>query len=638
MSPLITIGNGCIGLSVGFSLLGMILFFASRRTESSSLAPLASLAAWGRGSVYANFILITTANLAKVYGLLSNDFGISYVAHVGSLETPRWISAISLWSSLEGSILFWGWILTTYAAVCIYIYRDRDEKFFSWVGLTLLFVELFFFLLLALPANPFLPVIPAAMNGPGPNPLLQNHWLMSIHPPFLYIGYIGFTVPFAFAIASLLETGEEWISWARPWILFAWSFLSMAIVLGGWWSYAVLGWGGYWAWDPVENASFMPWLTGTALVHSIIVYEKRKMLHSWNVMLAILTFLLTLLGTFLTRSGVLDSVHSFTESHVGPYFLVFIGITLVLSMTLLLWKSPQSQEQGKVQSLFSLEVLFLFNNLLFLSFCFIVFLGTLYPLIVEAIKGQRISVGEPYFNQMTVPIVGMILLLMGIGLATPWKKGSFRSFLNLSLKPAVVALLITGCSFFRGARNLWLMVVIFLASFAFLIMLFEVARIFRQQGVTNLFATNRRRYGGFVSHLGALIIIVAIAISSLYKKDHEITLQKGESGQIGRYTLTLQGITAEQAAQRFEIKAIVQVSEKGKILGELTPQMNFYPMSQQPIGSPAVRSTPVEDLYLTLISFEQDGSKVSIRAMISPAVSWIWIGGVLVMIGGLIAL
>ncbi|MBI1909162.1 MAG: heme lyase CcmF/NrfE family subunit [Deltaproteobacteria bacterium] len=640
MSPIVTLGNSCIGLSAGLAIFGMILFYAAQRSPS------ANLAGWGRAAVYGNFILMTVANLAMVYALLSDDFGVSYVAHVGAVETPRWISAISLWSSLEGSILFWGWILTTYSAVCLYLYREREEAIFQWAGLVILFIQLFFFLLLAQPANPFLPVIPAPENGPGPNPLLQNHWLMAIHPPFLYIGYIGFTIPFAFAIGSLLETDlqDYWVSLVRRWTLFAWSFLSMAIVLGGWWSYAVLGWGGYWAWDPVENASFMPWLSGTALVHSLIVYEKRKMLPGWNLTLAMMTFLLTLLGTFLTRSGVLDSVHSFTESHVGPYFLVFIGILLTLSLFLLFWRAPRLKQPTRTErvihpSLFSLETLFLFNNLLFVSFCFIVFLGTLYPLVVEAIKGQRISVGEPYFNQMTVPIVGMILLVMGIAIITPWKKGMLRPFITLARWPLVVSCVVTIISFILGGQNPGLVIILFLATFAFLVMVFEVVRVVRREvSWTQLLTSNPRRYGGFISHLGALMIIVAVALSSLYDKSQEFSLKVGESGQIGPYTLTLEKMTAEQAPQRFEIKAIVAISQEGRFLTTLTPQMNFYPSSQQPIGSPAIRSTLLGDIYLTLTSFEKDGSKAAIRALITPAVVWIWIGGIFVMLGGLLAL
>ncbi len=644
MNVIVNVGNISIILAIGLCLFGMILYFLGRKLENDTALALA------RASVYANFILMTVANLAMIRGLLINDFSVSYIAHVGSVETPRWISAISLWSSLEGSILFWGWILSGYSAVCIYFYREREQKLMAWVGITVLFVQLFFFILLAFPCNPFLPVFPVPENGPGPNPLLQNHWLMSIHPPFLYMGYIGFTIPFAFAIAAMMEEDlpGQWIEMTRRWTLFAWSFLSMAIVLGGWWSYAVLGWGGYWAWDPVENASFMPWLLGTALVHSMIVQEKRKMLPVWNLILAVLTFLLTLLGTFLTRSGVLDSVHSFTESHVGPYFLIFIAIVLAGSLSLLLWRAPKFRSPGRVENIFSLEVLFLFNNLLFVSFCFVVFLGTLYPLVVEALQGKRISVGQPYFNQMTIPIVGMTLLLMGVGLMTPWRKTDLSVFLKTARWPAILAVLPTLLCLFLGGTHPMVAGMIYLASFAFFVMSVEMIQAALRNAQNKgshvlleffkLFSENPRRYGGFVAHLGILMIIVAVVISGVYAKDRELILEKGQSANIGNYTLTFHELWSEETPQRLEIKANVEVTRNYKPVGFLFPQTNFYSGKGDPIGSPSVRSTLIEDLYLTLLNFEKEGTKITLHAILTPAVVWIWIGGAVVMSGGFLAL
>lgn len=644
MSPIIYIGNGCVGLALALALLGMILFFVGRYTQSEISVTV------GRGMVYANFILMTITMLAMMRGLITDDFAVSYVAHVGSRGTPRWVSAISLWSSLEGSILFWAWILSTYSAVCIYVNREASEKLMPWVGMVLLGAQLFFYVLIALPANPFHPMNPVPANGPGPNPLLQNHWLMAVHPPFLYIGYIGFTIPFAFALAALIESDlpGQWLHLTRRWTLFAWSFLSMAIVLGGWWSYAVLGWGGYWAWDPVENASFMPWLSATALVHSMIIQEKRRLFPVWNFALAIVTFLLTILGTFLTRSGILESVHSFTESHIGPYFLIFMGIVLAISVALLLWHAPKFKDAERIENIFSLEVLFLFNNLLFLSFCFIVFLGTLYPLIVEAVRGNRISVGEPYFNQMTIPIVGMILLLMGVALITPWRKATGEAVLKAAKLPALLSLIPTAISLAVGGRKPWVVVVIFLASFAAFIMLIEMLRASWKRSDGNLgravpiffrlFYENPRRYCGFFAHVGALMIIVAVTISGSYGGERELTLKKGESATFKNYTLTLSNVGSQEVPQRFEVEAYIDITRGGELVDTLTPQMNYYANSSEPVGSPAVRSTLIEDLYLTLIHFEKDGSGVSLRVIVTPAVVWIWIGGITVMIGGLLAL
>ena len=514
---------------------------------------------------------------------------------------------------------------------------------FDWVGLTLLLIQLFFYFLLAFPANPFDPVSPVPANGPGPNPLLQNHWLMAIHPPCLYMGYIGFTIPFAFAISALLEKdiSGSWLPLTRKWTLFAWSFQSLAIMLGAWWSYAVLGWGGYWAWDPVENASLMPWLTGTALVHSVIVQEKRKMLPVWNLTLAVVTFLLTLLGTFLTRSGVLESVHSFTESAIGPWFLTFTGAVLAVSIGLLLWRAPlfspeRAGASRRVESLFSLEVLFLFNNLLFVSFCFIVFLGTWFPLVVEAIQGKRISVGEPYFNQMSVPITCMILLVLGIGLLTPWRKGDPKKIRSAALLPAILSVAVTFLAWLLGARSPLIAGVIGLCGFPFFVMLVEVVRVKRSP--LKLLMDNPRRYGGFISHLGALLLIIGVAFSSVYETDREVTLKRGESAGVGNYELTFAEVVSRQTPQRFEVRAKVDVARNGKMLGVMTPQMNYYPNSREPVATPAIRSNLIRDLYLTLIQVEENGSQASLRVIIAPGVSWIWIGGFVVMLGGLLAL
>lgn len=620
MSPIVTIGNLSLGLAFASSLLGIVFYASSRLLQASPHK--VSLASWGRATIYGNFILMTIATLAMVYGLLSNDFGVSYVAEVGSRETPRWVSAISLWSSLDGSILFWIFLLTTLSAVCIYWYRERQESLFASVGLVLLATQIFFYILLALPANPFRAVIPAPMNGPGPNPLLQNHWLMGLHPPTLYIGYIGFTIPFAFAVASLMdeEFPTYWVTLIRKWTLFAWSFLSLAIVLGGWWSYAVLGWGGYWAWDPVENASLMPWLAGTALVHSIMVQEKRNLFCRWNLFLAILTFLLTLLGTFLTRSGVLDSVHSFTESDIGPYFLVFIALIFAVSIALLLWRSPKMPRENKIESLFSLEVFMLFNNLLFLCLCLIVITGTLYPIAAEIISGTKISVGEPYFNQMTVPLTALVLMLMSVGFIVPWRQGDPKKTASQIAAPFVLSLLLTCGLAGLGLREIPVLIFVFLILFAALVM----------------FMRRPRFSCGMLAHLGILLLLAGVTFSSQYEKEQELTLKVGESASLGAYEFVFEGMSRRESPQRFEVRANVTLLKNDREIKTLTPQLNFYPLSQQPIASPAIHSTLIQDFYVTLISFEQDGSKASLRLMISPAVSWIWIAGFVLLGSGLL--
>lgn len=627
MSPINLIGNICIFGSLASSFFGL-LPAGVRPVRPAKCA-------------YFNFFAMTVASLAMVYALLTNDFSVSYVAQVGARETPRFFAAISLWSSLEGSILLWGWVLSAYTALCVYRYRNRFPDRMPTVLFTLLAIGIFFYLVLGIPANPFHEVYPVPPNGPGPNPLLQNHWLMAIHPPMLYLGYVGFSVPFAFAMGSLV-TGRfdnDWLGITRQWTLAAWMFLTAAIILGGSWSYAVLGWGGYWAWDPVENASFLPWLTATPLLHSIMVQQRRGMLKNWNLSLIVVTFLLTLLGTFLTRSGVLDSVHSFTESGIGLYFLAAIAAGLVVSLAFLLRKYPQFASQGKLDSPFCRETTFLLANLLFVCFCFVVLLGTLYPLISEALRGVKVSVGEPFFNQMAIPLSLAILLLMGIGVATPWKKGNKKDFLKTVRGPFVIALLSVPWLWSLGFTNGPVLAAVAFSVFSLSIMLFEmVSQMWRQKSIVTLFREKPRRYGGFIAHIGIIVIAVGVAVSSGYQEEAQATLKEKETLTIGLYTVSLEKLYALQKPQRFEVIARTHISRNGKSIDSMEPQLNFYPTSREPVSTPAIRSTWQSDLYLTLMAFDEKGMSVTLRAILTPAVSWIWWGGGIIFFGSLICL
>ncbi|MDP2600192.1 MAG: heme lyase CcmF/NrfE family subunit [Deltaproteobacteria bacterium] len=627
MSLINLIGNVCIFGSLASSVVG--IFWARK---NFGLA---------KKLIYFNFFAMTLATLGMVYALLTNDFSVSYVAHVGARETPRFFAAISLWSSLEGSILLWGWVLSAYSALCIYLYRDSYADLMPWVAITLFAIGIFFYIVLGIPANPFHEVFPVPPNGPGPNPLLQNHWLMAVHPPMLYLGYVGMSVPFAFAVASMVtgNFGNDWVDITRKWLLTAWMFLSIAIILGGWWSYAVLGWGGYWAWDPVENASFLPWLTATPLLHSIMVQQRRGMLKMWNLSLIVTTFLLTLLGTFLTRSGVLDSVHSFTESGIGLYFLIAIAIALMSSLALLIWKAPQFASTGKFDSPFCRETAFLLGNLLFVCFCFVVLLGTLYPLISEALRGVKVSVGEPFFNQMSLPLSLAIILLMGVGVATPWKIGDKKVFFKTIRWPAVIAVLSIPIVWFFGFKNGWILTTVAFSLFSLSIMLLEMAaKSIQQKSFFALFQNQPRRYGGFVAHIGIIVIAVGVAFSSAYQEEVQATLKGNESLQIGPYTVTLQKLYANQAPQRFEVIAQTLISKNGKPISIMEPKLNYYPTQREPVSTPAIRATAKEDLYLTLMAFDEKGMGASLRAMVTPAVSWIWWGGGIIVLGSLLAL
>ena len=389
----------------------------------------AALVRSARAAAYTNFALMLIANLAMVYALITHDFSISYVTQVGSRATPLFFTVISLWSSLEGSILFWGLVLAFYTALAMWLTRSSLGALGAYANAAMLGVGVFFYILLVGPANPFHLMSPAPFDGPGPNPLLQNHWLMGVHPPLLYLGYVGMTVPFAFGVGAMLSgrLDDTWLRVTRRWTIAAWTFLSLAIVAGMWWSYDVLGWGGWWAWDPVENASFMPWLTATAFLHSAMVQERRGLFRVWNMTLIVSTFLLTILGTFLTRSGMLSSVHAFGDGPIGMYFLAFIAIVLLFSLVLLAGRSAELRGAGQLDSVASRETVFMVNNLLLAAFTFTVLLGTLFPLVAEAARNVKVSVGGPFYNRMTLPICVALLFLIGVGPMLPWRVVNVRS-------------------------------------------------------------------------------------------------------------------------------------------------------------------------------------------------------------------
>jgi len=638
------IGYLAITLALLASGAGAAVAFWSLRSGKVELAGLA------RKAAYAVFGLASLANLTMIYALVTHDFSVGYVAQVGSRSTPLFYTVISLWSSLDGSILFWGWILGGYTAAVVYIYRNRYAELMPGVIGTLLVVNVFFWLLLAGPANPFTRVFPVPADGPGPNPLLQNHPFMGLHPPLLYLGYVGMAVPFAFGIAALLtgRVGGEWIRAVRRWIMAPWIFLTAGIVAGAWWSYEVLGWGGYWAWDPVENASFLPWLTATAFLHSAMVQERRQTLKTWNILLVIATFLLTLFGTFLTRSGILASVHAFTEGLIGPFFLGFITLMLIASLALVAWRSDDLKSEPALDSLASRETAFLLNNLLFAAFTFTVLLGTVYPLIAEAFRGVKVSVGAPYFNQMSVPIALALVFLTGVGPALPWRRGSSELLARKFLWPAVVALVGGVVLWVVGVRHVmtWATLVLSVLAVGLIVGEFvRPAQARRQahgegwgQALLNLTAKNRRRHGGYVVHFGIVLIAVGIALSSTYRHETEVTLRPGQAVNFEGYDVRLDSLYAGREPHRDFVEAAFSVYSGGDQLAVLRPRLNYYPMSQNPIGTPRVRTRPNEDLYLSLSAYAQDGSTATVNIIVNPAVVWIWIGGGIVALGALFAI
>ena len=638
------IGVATVTASFVLAILGMIAAVVGARRGNERLTALA------RSIAYVIFLFMFIANAAMIYGLVTHDFSISYVAQVGSRATPVFFTVISLWSSLEGSILFWGLVLSGFTAAATYLTSGRLGTLADYATGVMLAVGVFFYLLLIGPANPFLLVSPAPIDGPGPNPLLQNHILMAVHPPLLYLGYVGMTVPFAFAIGSLLsgKLDDTWIRETRRWTITAWMFLSLAIMMGMWWSYEVLGWGGYWAWDPVENASFMPWLTATAFLHSVMVQERRNMLRVWNLTLIVATFLLTILGTFLTRSGVLSSVHAFSEGPIGKYFLAFIGIVLVFSLIMLMGRSEELRTSGKIDNPVSRETVFLINNLLLTAFTFTVLLGTLFPLVAEAVRGVKVSVGAPFFNKMTVPLCAALLFMVGVGPALPWRGGDPETLKKKFITPVIFAIFGGILAVIAGARSVYGVLAFMFAAFALGTNGQEFwqgsrARM-RAHGenfvtaLTRLVRSNNRRYGGYVAHLGVVVMAFGIAASSVFKSEVQATLRPGDTMQVKGYTLRFDKVWGKEEPHRVVIGADLIVLKGTREIGKLDPRTNFYRARNEPVPTPSVRERFLGDLYANLMSFERDGSSATFVVYYQPLVGWIWAGGFIIALGSLIGL
>jgi cytochrome c-type biogenesis protein CcmF len=638
-------GQFLILLALLVSSAGALVGFAAGARRSASGWRLTRILAYAFAGTMA------AANVLMMAALLLRDFSVSYVAHVGSRSVPDWVALVSLWSSLEGSILFWGLILGGYVAVATWRNRARYPEYMPYSIAVWLACGAFFSFLLAGPAQPFGHVFPVPADGPGPNPLLQNHVLMIVHPPFLYLGYVGMTIPFGLASAALLtgRLGHDFLRPLRNWLLLPWIFLTVAIVLGGWWAYEVLGWGGYWAWDPVENASFLPWLTATAALHSALLTERKGALKGWTVTLVMATFLLTILGTFMTRSGVFNSVHSFTQSAIGPTILVFLAIALFWSVALLATRIDRLTAEGSLVVGASREVMFLVNNLLFVLFTFTVLTGTTFPLIVEAVRDVQMSVGRPYFDRMAVPIGVSLLLLMGVGPALPWGRATPEQVRRALLAPAGAGLVASAIAFALGVRTPWTLVTLSLAGFTAFVTVRELAlplvRRMRAHGeslgqalLESQVRRGHRRTGAYVVHAGAVVAFSAIAVSSTMGTSIEVQLRQGESAKLGAYELTF--VKAERVTEphREAMVARVSVSRGGRDLGVLSPGMNQYENQREPIGTPDVRTTLFEDLYLSALNVDPEGGTLGLHAMINPMVAWIWVAAAVMALGGLVAL
>ncbi|MDZ7361027.1 MAG: heme lyase CcmF/NrfE family subunit [candidate division KSB1 bacterium] len=602
----------------------------------------------GHNAAIAVMVFLTLAAISLVEALLADNFQLKYVASTSNRALPTFYKFSALWAGMEGSLLFWAWLLAAFSYVCIVFYRRQQTLLMPYVTTVLMAVAMFFISMIVFVTNPFETLANPPADGRGLNPLLQ-HWAMVIHPPILYLGYVGFTVPFAFAIAAMLsgQVGNEWMKLTRRWTLIPWFFLGIGIMLGGKWAYMELGWGGYWAWDPVENAALMPWLCGTAFLHSVIIQEKKNMLRVWNMVLIILTFTLCVFGTFLTRSGVISSVHSFTQSSLGPLFLGFVGLIATFSFTLMGLRLHLLKSDVRMDSVVSRESVFLLNNVVFLGACFAVFWGTLFPVISEAVRGVKITVGAPWFDAVMVPISLLLLLLTGVGPLVAWRKSSAEHLKKMFTIPAVGAALTLAILLAAGMRHLYALISFALCVFVTITIITEYHRGAIARGHTNgesyplalwrLLMKNKRRYGGYVVHFGMVLIFIGVT-GKAFTEEAEKQLKPGESIKIGNYELVYQDTKRFDDPNKAVIESRMIVKRDGKELETIYPQKHFYIVQQQPTTEVALFSNLREDLYVVLGEHQPETNAATFHIYLNPLVMWVWIGGMVLTLGTIITL
>jgi len=601
------------------------------------------------GRLFVALVVVAAVGAVAVmeWALLGHDFSLAYVAQNGSRATPTLFTVASLWAALQGSILLWALILAVHLGVAAHRWRGlTGDPAIGWATAVGLAVAAFFFALMLGPADPFRAVqgaVPA--DGAGPNPLLQNHPMMAFHPPMLYLGYVGFTVPFALAMGALISgrVDEQWLRLTRQTTLLAWGLLTVGIVLGAWWSYEVLGWGGYWAWDPVENAALIPWFTATAFLHSVRIQERRGRLRVWNLSLLLATYCLTIVGTFLTRSGVVASVHAFSRSAVGPVLLGFLAVLAVSALALLAWRGDRLRTPGRIDSPLSREAAFLVNNLVMTALATVVVTGTVFPLLAEALWNRQLAVGAPYFDRLAAPLGLTLLLLMAVAPLLPYRAMEPRQLRERLLGPAVAAAGTAAAVTAAGVRGVERVVALGLAAAVAWSVVSSVAPQVRARArahgerrlvaLGRLVAGNRRRYGGFVVHLGVAIIAVALAASYGAGTHRELVLAQGRSATVQGYTVTYLGTEARSTPQKLTLSAQLRVTHDGQPVGVLTPSLAVFPGATEAVGSPSVRAGLRQDLYLTLVSSPDETGQVTVGVFVNPLVSWLWLGGLVMALG-----
>ena len=637
-----------VDLGYGMTLVALVLaIYGAAAAAVGARAGRPALVESAQHAALGVFVLITACFALLTYAFLTFDFSVRYVATNTNLGTPFYYRITGVWGALEGSIILWSWMLGLYTLILILRHRDSARELYPWALATMLGILAFFLLVMTIAAPPFQRQVPVAADGRGLNPLLEDTGMIT-HPVALYLGFTGFTVPFAFAMAALItgRVGDTWLVLTRRWTIVAWYFLSLGLLIGGWWSYHVLGWGGYWAWDPVENAAFMPWLTGTAFLHSVMIQERRRMLKLWNIVLVILTFGLTLFGTFLTRSGVIASVHAFTQGSIGALFLGFLALVMLTALGLVAWRWEAFRSQGELDSVVSRESAFLLNNVLLIAAAFTVFFGTVFPLLSEAVRGVKVSVGAPFFNQVNVPLFLSLLFLMGVGPLIAWRRASLENLKKNFLWPVVLGVAAAAAAFVLGVRSALAALTFATTVFVATTIGVDVVRATRARlrvgealvpAVGGLLRRHNRRYGGFVVHLGILLIALGVTGSHAWSVQTEATLRRGETAELAGYRFRFDDLTAVEESNHFKVVGAFTVSN-GRVLDVLRPAKKFYPQEQSPIAYVDYRLGLKEDVYLVLGDFARDGTQATIKLQVNRLVSWIWIGGVVLTLGALLAI
>ncbi len=644
------IGGLALNLALGLAIIAIIFNVLYLRSGDGRLF------LSGQRAALAVSLLSIFATIILTQLLMTSNFDVDYVAHYTSQETPLIYKFTALWAGQSGSLLFWLFILSLYAIIAILQNQRSQLKLMPWVMIVLVTVQLFFLILVNFITNPFAPTETdfVIANGLGLNPLLQNA-TMAIHPPMLYLGFVGFTVPFAFSIAAMAQRDMNalWMRTVRQWLLFVWLMLSIGVMLGGWWAYQELGWGGYWAWDPVENASFMPWLAGTALLHSVMIQEKKDMLKVWNMVLIIITFTLCIFGTFLTRSGVMSSVHSFTASSLGPIFLGFVFFILVVSFGLMSQRMQLLRSKKRIESFSSRESGFLFNNVVFIVMCFAVLWGTLFPVISEAVRGTKITVGAPFFNQINIPIGLVLLCLTGIGPLLVWRKTSKQSFIRNFTTPVIAGLVMALVLYITNIRG-YVLISFSLSVFVLTTISLEFARGIRSRITVHkenpltafwrLLRKNRSRYGGYIVHVGIVFMFIGFT-GHAFDSEKEFGLKKDETNHLSGYTFVLQNIREEERPNHYAWIADLHVSDaSGKEIVMLHPEKRIYfhrnpdPERRQPHSELDIYSTMKQDIYSIFNSVDLENGVAYLKIMINPLVNWVWFGGFIFVLGTLVAL